>query len=48
MKKSKAAPALLRTGLALALACGLMVPAGALTAYVDEAWEGTTPPRECK
>lgn len=46
MKNSKAAPALLRTGLALFLACGLAVPAGAASAYGDEAQGGTTPPLE--
>ncbi len=44
MKNPKAAPRLLRTGIALALACGLMVPTGALAASEDEARENATPP----
>lgn len=36
------APRLLRTGIALALACGLMVPTGALAASEDEARENAT------
>lgn len=44
MKNPKAAPRLLRTGIALALACGLMVPTGALAASEDEARENVTPP----
>lgn len=43
MKRSKAAPALLRTGVALALACGLMLPTAGLAAYGDEVRESATP-----
>ena len=44
MKKSKATPALLKSGLALVLACSLMLPATAGVALADEAREGATPP----
>ena len=46
MKKSKATPALLKSGLALVLACSLMLPATAGVALADEAREGATPPPE--